>query len=81
MTTKKNPKCCLCGRECENEWGNNPWPLAEKGVCCDECNDKVVAARIAQATGEDIESLTATLREARKKGMEFIAQQRMKQTQ
>ena len=74
MTTKKNPKCCLCGRECENEWGNNPWPLAKKGVCCDECNDRVTAARLSAITGEDIDTLTETLREARRKAAEILAQ-------
>jgi len=40
----KNPKCCICGNECENEWGNNPAPLPVKknDVCCDECNANIV---------------------------------------
>lgn len=37
-------KCCICGRECENEWGNNPYPVSknEQDRCCDKCNDEVV---------------------------------------
>lgn len=39
-------KCCICGREFEG-WGNNVEPLAE-GQCCDECNKKVIKARIEE---------------------------------
>lgn len=45
----KNPKCCICGKECENQWGNNPYPLSknENDRCCDECNMQyVIAARM-----------------------------------
>lgn len=48
----KNPKCCLCGKECENQFGNNPWPLSKevKDRCCNKCNDeKVIPARILQS--------------------------------
>ena len=41
--------CILC--ECEFEGhGNNPEPLApfSYGVCCDDCNKKVIEARISQ---------------------------------
>jgi hypothetical protein len=42
----KNPKCVLCGKECENKWGNNPQPL-KSGKCCNKCNStKVIPARI-----------------------------------
>jgi len=72
-------KCVLCGKIIENIYDeNNPWPLADEGVCCSECNDSVVAARIARVTGENPEELAETLRLARKKGMEFIAEQKMK---
>ena len=44
---KENPTCCLCGKKCENEFGNNAWPLKDNGKCCDECNiTKVVPARM-----------------------------------
>ena len=36
----------LCGEK-SNEYGNNPYPLAEEGECCDSCNNDVIAARIA----------------------------------
>lgn len=74
MTTKKNPKCCLCGRECENQWGNNPWPLAEKGVCCDDCNDLVTATRLSKITGEDPGEIRDTLRQTRVQAMERMQQ-------
>lgn len=47
--SKKAKKCCLCGKEIDG-YGNNPWPLAEEGECCDECNEtKVIPARIEKA--------------------------------
>ena len=39
--------CCICGKEFEG-YGNNPYPVAEDGVCCDDCNmNKVIPARIS----------------------------------
>jgi len=40
-------KCCICGKPL-NGYGNNPWPYVkdENARCCDECNAKVIAARI-----------------------------------
>lgn len=41
----KNPKCCICGCECESKYGNNAQPLKE-GICCDVCNmTKVIPLR------------------------------------
>jgi len=38
--------CVLCGTEFL-EWGNDPWPLAQKGWCCDRCNaTRVIPARL-----------------------------------
>jgi hypothetical protein len=41
-----NPVCCLCSKNCECSYGNSPHPLATEGVCCNECNQKVVIARL-----------------------------------
>lgn len=43
-------KCCICGKEI-NGYGNNPWPLHTKDGqrCCDDCNWKVIAARVELA--------------------------------
>jgi hypothetical protein len=42
--------CVLCG-EPFTEFGNNPWPLANDGDCCDDCNDRLVLpARLARLT-------------------------------
>ena len=43
-----NPVCCICGKICENQWGNNPYPLVkdENARCCNVCNDLVIAARL-----------------------------------
>lgn len=40
-------QCCICGRP-KLGYGNNPWPIANSGKCCDPCNYKyVVRARQA----------------------------------
>ena len=42
----EDKKCCLCGKHFL-EWGNDPWPLKEEGICCNKCNaEKVLPARI-----------------------------------
>lgn len=44
-------RCVLC-RDVIYGHGNNPDPLAHKGVCCDICNStKVIPARLAQIGG------------------------------
>ena len=43
---KDSEKCILCGGSI-GEWGNNPYPLAEKGECCNTCNtERVVPERL-----------------------------------
>lgn len=38
--------CCICGKQFEG-WGNNPAPVKNEGVCCDECNmSHVLSARL-----------------------------------
>ena len=46
---KEKHICCICGCEFEG-YGNNPSPLVndEEARCCDECNWKVIEARINQ---------------------------------
>lgn len=44
--------CCICGKKF-NGYGNNPSPVNDEGVCCDECNiNVVVPARIKKMKGE-----------------------------
>lgn len=43
-------ECVLCRRILYG-FGNNPWPLADHGQCCDECNAKVIEARLSKAFG------------------------------
>jgi hypothetical protein len=43
----KEKTCCICGKKFTG-WGNDPCPVKQEGVCCDECNNSVVlAARLA----------------------------------
>lgn len=44
---KKEKVCCICGKTFTG-WGNNPWPIksCDEGVCCNECNKKVIEERI-----------------------------------
>lgn len=44
MKSKKQ-KCCICNKEFIG-FGNNPYPLKEKGRCCDECNYLVLVERL-----------------------------------
>ena len=45
MNKKEKLICCICGSECENNCGNNPYPLSTSGKCCNTCNIKVVESR------------------------------------
>lgn len=36
--------CIICGKQIVG-YGNDPWPLADSGRCCDTCNSKVITAR------------------------------------
>jgi len=47
-----NPNCCLCSKKCECAYGNSPQPLATEGVCCNECNQKVIIARLQASVAE-----------------------------
>ena len=39
-------KCCICGSTIKG-YGNNPWPIKNKGKCCDKCNSQyVIMARL-----------------------------------
>jgi len=57
-------KCVLCKRRVlgwgsNQQYGNNPAPLAKRGQCCEECNKAVVSARIEMLTGkEDVKKWT-----------------------
>lgn len=33
--------CCICGKKLE-EYGNNPAPVKDDGLCCDKCNLEIV---------------------------------------
>ena len=33
--------CCICGKDFIG-FGNNPYPVKDKGTCCDQCNSEVV---------------------------------------
>lgn len=49
-------KCNICGKEIDG-YGNNPWPICAnddtKSRCCDECNQRVIQARLLKSRGED----------------------------
>lgn len=40
--------CCICGKKFRG-WGNNPWPIKQDGVCCDNCNWAVIEERLIQS--------------------------------
>ena len=45
-------KCCICGTEIVNGYGNNPWPVKESGECCDMCNMTVVLQKRLEMLNE-----------------------------
>lgn len=34
-------ECCICGTKFQG-YGNAPWPVRDKGECCDICNTYIV---------------------------------------
>ena len=44
MEENKKPICCFCDKECEDEFGNNPYPanIEEDARCCNEFNTTIV---------------------------------------
>ena len=44
--------CCICNEPFIG-WGNNPWPVAEEGQCCDDCNAAHVIPARLQKMRED----------------------------
>lgn len=44
--------CCICGKTFHGH-GHSPNPIKEEGVCCDECNAKVVVARLESLKKEN----------------------------
>lgn len=72
MKDSKRNECVLCGKEFTG-YGNNPWPVAKKGVCCDECNFEIVlparlagtSRKVKQADSlQDLDALIASEKEA-----------------
>lgn len=72
MKDSKKNECVICGREFAG-YGNNPWPVAKSGKCCDDCNyDVVLPARLAgnsrkvkqRDSLKDIDALIASEKEA-----------------
>ena len=53
--SSNDKKCCLCGCDYD-EFGNNPFPLANEGKCCDTCNQEVIKARLKAIFKEHEES-------------------------
>jgi hypothetical protein len=47
--------CVVCGNKVGN-WGHNPQPIKEDGICCDRCNQTVVIpARLLEASEREDE--------------------------
>lgn len=48
--------CVLCEQTIIGQWGNNPWPLATVGKCCDRCDENyVLPERLSVIYGRIIE--------------------------
>ena len=46
--------CDICGVDVNTKESHNAEPVVEGGRCCLDCNNKVIAARLAQAMGASI---------------------------
>ena len=53
-----NNKLCVLCKKHYGKYGHNAQPLAD-GRCCDACNDKVIAARMAMMFGAEIMDATS----------------------
>lgn len=53
-------RCVLCGCELGG-YGNNPYPLATEGRCCDFCDMKVVAERMKRVREAKVDNLIKTV--------------------
>ncbi len=49
MNKEEKLICCICGNKCENNYGNNPYPLNKSGRCCNTCNIKVLQCRMKES--------------------------------
>lgn len=58
--------CCICGKKFYG-WGNNPWPLKERGNCCNTCNYLVIEARLDKMLAESIKDKADSSCESREK--------------
>jgi len=71
-------KCCLCKEKFPESWGNNPWPLAQNGSCCMQCNStKVWKARIGlrflmEESNEESDEESVRRRVRRRRGGEGL---------
>ena len=63
--------CSICRDEIQPQpvsgWdeGHNPWPIQDKGRCCEECNSElVVPARLTMALGMTISESRQLVKES-----------------
>jgi len=56
--------CVLCLHPITEQFGNNPWPLSEKGRCCDDCNQLVILARLARLSPKNMASIKKDLEDS-----------------
>lgn len=56
MDSKTLKTCVLCKQNFTG-FGNNPVPLAQKGLCCDKCNFLVIKERFKEYQNETDNSM------------------------
>lgn len=57
MEKDEQERCCICGGELRNG-GNDPYPVATYGRCCDACNYGVVLPKRIELSKQDNEQGT-----------------------
>jgi len=48
-TKPKSFTCAICNLKIQGQYGNNPWPVTDKGKCCNVCQQtEVLPARFLE---------------------------------
>ncbi len=55
-------KCCICKKEIKG-YSHNPFPLKNKGRCCNDCNSFVILARLSSYGMLDKDSTNKMIKE------------------
>ena len=55
-------KCCICKKSIRG-YGHNPYPIKQRGACCDNCNNYVILTRLSSYGMIDKDSTNKMIKE------------------